>query len=304
MYTKRNTITLTILLLTVLSIGITWWTRENAILKRVRLRNEKISKQFHGSNVVARTLQSVETKYISLKENWDQAPKKVIAVEEPAFTVSYINWIVQENNLDIDFDFTLDDIIVQDEISYFTFTMDGEVTYHDLYQFISHLTNNPILYQIEYLALVQKHEDSDRQNFKLRVRGFFMAKKFEMINQVNFADMKSIDSHSRYFDIFKSIISRPPKSNPSVVSAILKSEPVVKKEIKSFLDIESSKLLGLANGNVYILTGNSKMVALSVRDRVDYGELVEIDKQKSEAIFILNKDGEVRRIVLGLGYKR
>ena len=117
MYTKRNTITLFLLLTLVVGVGFAWYTGEVKILHKVKTQNTRLARQFHGTEQVVQTLETVELTFADLKENWQHAPKKILSIEEPAFTISYINWLIQNYNLDLNFDFFLNDFNKKDDIS-------------------------------------------------------------------------------------------------------------------------------------------------------------------------------------------
>lgn len=62
-----------------------------------------------------------------------RSPKKLLNAEEPAFSLSYINWLIQVHNLDLDFDFYLNDKNPQAEFTAFSYTLNGEGKYRDIF---------------------------------------------------------------------------------------------------------------------------------------------------------------------------
>ena len=303
MYVKRNSITIALLVALVLICGFIWHSRETKILKEVTLKNKELAKQFAGSRQVAQTLETVEKKYDILKEAWDQAPKKILSAEEPALTVSYINWLTNENRISFDFDFILDNISKNQEISFFSFTLTGDATYYDIYQFIWYLTQNPLLYQIEDFSLQRKEENSNVLSFKVKATGYFMDQELEMKHGFDFESIKSVSKSTQFHDVFKSTIQKP---KPRIAKTVFykSTKPIVNKVNKDLLDVNTISLQALANGRAYILTQDKKMKTLQVGDKVRSGSLIAIDKEKSEAVFSVRINGFDKRITLGLGYKK
>ena len=142
-------------------IGIFLYTRSSKQLEEAKIKSEKLTHQLDGSLEVAKALSTVENKYRFLQQRWEQTPKKILATDEPSFSLYYLNWIVNNYNVALDFDFVLNNITDNGDISTFSFTLTGEGSYHDIYRLIWFLTENPLLYQIESFALQQKSEILD-----------------------------------------------------------------------------------------------------------------------------------------------
>jgi hypothetical protein len=299
MHSKRNTITLAVLLVMLLTVGALWYSKLRGQVAYLQKKNEKLAVQFHGSNQVVETLASVESLYTDLRAKWNEAEKKILAVDEPALTVSYINWLVQENHLDMSFDFVLNELNIQENISTFSFTLNGESNYRDLYSFIWTLTNNTLLYKIEDLDVVYKESEQNRLSFKLTVRGYFIDKEWELDKDIDFATLKTRDHQKKFFDVFRATIPRPAKvEKPSEEEQKKKVEPDV-------IDLEKASLKALANNMVYLQVGGKGLETLKIGDRVKNGRLQSIDRRHSEAIFMITtKETGTKTVILGLGYRR
>ncbi|MBD3378067.1 hypothetical protein GF406_23760 [candidate division KSB1 bacterium] len=244
------------------------------------------------------TLASVESLYTDLRADWNEAEKKILAVEEPALTVSYINWLIQENKLGMSFDFILNDLKKQESISTFIFTLNGETNYRDLYRFVWTLTNNTLLYKIEDLDVAFKNDDKNRLSFKLTVRGFFIDKKWELDKEINFASLRTKEQQDEFYDVFKATIPRPAK-------IVEKSPKEEKPKGPELIDLENATLKALANNMVYLQVKGKKMETLKIGDRVKNGRLQSIDRLHSEAIFVISSEETgTKEVVLGLGYRR
>ncbi|HOX87661.1 MAG TPA: hypothetical protein PKW76_04650 [bacterium] len=302
MYTKRNTITLALLLLVILAIGTSWTMREMKKLGELRERNLELSEQFHGSELVVQTLESVEANFAELQERWQNAAKKILALDEPAFTISYINWLIQNYKLDLSFDFYLNSLDKKEPTSTFTFSLNGEASYRDLYTFVWHLTHNPLLYKIEGFSLAKAQQDGGPILFKLQIRGFYMQQKWEMDHDIRFASFENEVKITDYHDVFRALAvqtARPSGGDLISRPKNLETQPAPQPQ---FPDIEKANLLALTSNTIYIREKNNKVTTLQVGDRVNRGSLEKIDSQKSEAHFVLQTTGGRRTVILGLGY--
>jgi hypothetical protein len=298
MHSKRNTITLAFLLIILLVIGSVWYSKLRGEVDYSQKKNEQLATQFRGSKQVVETLASVESLYTDLRADWNKGEKKILAVEEPALTVSYINWLVQENHLDMSFDFILNDLNKQEKISTFSFTLNGESNYRDLYKFIWTLTHNTLLYKIKDLDLAFKDDDENHLSFKLTVSGFFIDKQWEFDKDINFASLKTKEQQDEFFDVFKATIPPPAK----IVEKPAREE---KPKEPDLIDIENATLKALANNRVYLQIKGKKMETLKIGDPVKNGRLQSIDRLHSEALFVISgQETGTKQVVLGLGYRR
>ncbi|MBN1540557.1 hypothetical protein JW992_00295 [candidate division KSB1 bacterium] len=302
MYTKRNTLTLLILVVLFGTIGTTWYVQEVKTVKELQQQNDRLAKQFHGMELVVQTLESVEGHFAELKDRWGNAPKKILAVEEPAFTISYINWLIQNYRLDLSFDFFLNDFDKKQEISTFSFTLNGEASYRDLYAFLWYLTKNPLLYKIENFTLA-KNGQENRLSFKLQIRGFFLMEKWEMDHDIRFTSFENEMRLTDYHNVFGALIVQAPRA---LAAAPSRAETTTAAPAPKTLypNIEEAVLLALTSDKVYIKEKNSKVTILATGDRVDNGILERIDLQKSEAHFTLQTQNGRRTVILGLGYTK
>lgn len=302
MNTRRNSITIGLLWLSLIFIGSLWYTKETKQLKKMNIKNKKLSQQLDGSLEVIQTLKSTENKYYLLKQKWDQAPKKILAVEEPSFSLHYLNWLVNKYDLLLDFDFALDNINNnEDDISTFRFTLTGEGSYHDIYHLIWLITKNPLLYQIESFFL---RSSPNLLDFKMEIQGFSLTEKWGVDHKFSLDSMRPVASISLFHDAFKSLrTSQKPKRTANMFYREI-SKPLSKPKADGLIDVAQSTLQAVANGRAYLKDKNGKLIGLKVGDKVHLGILKNINQKKSEVEFILNKQGVNQKITLGLGYKK
>ena len=304
MYARRNTITIAILWLLMLLIGIFWFRHESEDLDEIKGKNDTLKKQLDGSLEVVQALRTVEAEYEVLKDNWSRASKKVLATEEPSFSLYYLNWLVNNYNVELDFDFVLEGMAEDGDIATFTFTLTGEGPYREIYRLIWLITENPLLYHIESFVLRQKQDDDLLLDFKMQIKGFSLTDKAASDQEFNFASMRPINEVGFFHDAFRPLrpkFERKPK--PSMFEKDIKKTKA-KPVDEGLVNIQQSRLQAVANGKIYIKDKSGKLLALKLGEKVRFGKLSRINKKKSEAEFILNKDGVDKKVIMGLGYQK
>jgi len=301
MYAKRNSITIGILWVLLLAIGIFWYSQENKRLKILKVKNKQLSQQLDGSLEIAKALQGVEQQYRFLREKWDLSPKRIIAAAEPSFSLDYLNWLVNQNNFALEFDFELKNIIDNGDIVTFRFLLTGEGSYHDLFRLIWHLTKNPLLYQIESFTINQSQNEKNLIQFKMELKGFSLTQKLATQREFTFDSMQPLAENVMFYDSFKPLNRVEPVRQ---TANMFRKETTPKPVDKGLVDIESATLQAVANGRVYIKDKNNKLSTMRVGDKVQSGTLTKINQKKSEVEFVLEKAGGARTVTLGLGYKK
>jgi len=301
MYAKRNSITIAVLWVILVVIGIFWYSNENKKLKSLRVKNSKLQKQLDGSLEIIKALETVESQYRALKERWSQAPKQIIAAEEPSFSLYYLNWLINSYKIPVEFDFELKNTSNNRDILTFSFLLSGEGSYHDLYRLIWFINDNPILYQIESFNLSQSGE-GDLLKFSMVIKGFSLVHKLDSGQEFDFTTLKPVVQRIQFHDAFKPLYrDQKPKQTANIFR---QNVPKIKPKVidPKLVDIESATLQAVANGCAYIKDNKGKLLTLKVGDKVRFGSLISINQKKSEVKFTLNKNGTTKTVILGLGY--
>lgn len=304
MYAKRNSITIGILWVVLVAIGILWYSHENQKIKTLKATNKKLTQQLDGSLEIAKALQSVEQKHRFLKDRWDLSPKQIIAADEPSFSLDYLNWVVGQNNLGIEFDFELKNVTESGDITSFRFLLTGEGSYHDLFRLIWQLTKNPLLYQIETFKINQSQNEKNLIEFMMELKGFSLTQKLEAQREFAFESMQPLAENVMFYDAFKPLNRVEPVRQATNIFRQETPQDLPKPIDKGLLNVELATLQAVANGRVYIKDQNNKLLTMRVGDKVQYGTLTNINQKKSEVEFVLEKTGGARTITLGLGYKK
>ena len=292
MFAKRNSLTLAVVWLMLLTVGIVWYTKDARQLVDVLEQEKKIKKSLATSQAQIARLTQVETMHEKLSEQWSDSPKRIISAEEPAFTLSYINWIVSSNELDIYYDFVLNEKIKSGDYTKFVYTLTGEGTYNDINKMIWCLTYEPILYKINNITLRRSNENSELLRFNLKLQGFTVESQIETAEDFNHVGLSSIDDYQDQHDIFEPLVRlATAKRSDRLRNALPPKQP-------GQIDVEKASLKAVTNNSVFLSEGNTGLIELKVGDEVYLGRLIDINQEVNEAQFLINKSGKSQRITL------
>jgi len=301
MYAKRNTITIAVLWLILTVIGIFWISNENKKIKVLQTKNGELRKKLDGSLEIIQALEVVENEYRILSERWNHAPKQIVAEEEPSFSLYYLNWLINNHKIPLEFDFELKNIAPSGHILTFSFLLSGQGSYNDLYRMIWFLTKNLLLYQIESFTLKQTKESDNIIDFSLSVKGFSLIEESKSAQKFNFDTMRPVAEQFQFHDAFKPLYRlRQPKKQTANMFQRSPGRVVAKPVKKGLIDIESATLQAVANGRIYIKDRSGKLHTLKVGDEVRNGRLKAINQKRSEVQFSVGG----KTVTLGLGYKK
>ena len=304
MHAKRNSITLGILLVLLLTIGVFWYKKESKKINEQKIKNVELRHKLDGSIEIMKALEAVESEHRTLKEKWSHAPKKIVAAEEPSFSLYYLNWLVNNYRVPVEFDFELKSINNDNDLLTFRFLLAGEGTYQDLYRFIWFITKNPLLYQIESFSIKQTNSSANLIGFSMLIRGFSSTQSWESGQEFSFTMMKPVVQNMQFHDVFKSLYQvRKPTRSANIVR---RDAPKIKSITvdPSLVEIETAALQAVANGRAYIKDRNGRLLTLKSGEKVRFGKLTRINQKKSEVEFVLKKSGITKTVILGLGYKK
>ncbi len=301
MHSKRNSLTILLLLLLLSGAGYFWYRSEARELSRVMAKNAELNKQLRGALEVAQTLTAVQADYDSVLLRWKQSPKKLLSTQEPAFSLSYINWLINVHNLDLDFDFFLNDRKVQNEFTVFSYTLNGDGDYHNICSLIWYITQNPILYQIKSVNFKRSGDDPQMLNFVVKFEGYSMTKSWEVGSEVSLASLQFDWETEFAFDAFKGLLAPvKPVSAPASAPA---PPPRRREETPGLLDIEKASLVAITNDKAYLRARDGKIFVLGSGDRVRRGALARVDQRLNQVEFRLETEsGDSRLVQLKIEY--
>jgi Tfp pilus assembly protein PilO len=306
MYAKRNSLTILAFLLLLSGVGFFWYRSEAKDLERVSGRNKELTMQLRGALEVAETLVNVTAERDSLQRLWEKSPKKILNTEEPAFSLSYINWLIRTHNLALDFDFYLNDKKNKTEYTVFTYTLSGEGDYRNFCSLVWHMTRNPLLYHIKSVTMRRSDNDPKLVSFNVTFEGYSMNKDWEVKREVAMASTSFKWEAEFRHDSFESLF--PPVIEPKPEPKVLASRPVVEappkpKEPPGLLDVETATLLAITKDKAYLRAKDGKVVPLKVGDQVRRGRLTRLEPSRNQAEFqIENESGSSRIFQLTIEY--
>ena len=297
MFAKRNSITLAALWLILLIIGIFWYINDTRNLVAMMKDQVLLSSELQASQKKIKRLVLIEKRHSELNEKWLQSTKKIISADEPAFSLSYINWIMSRNNLPIDFDFTLNSKGTSKNFTKFTYTLNGEASYHNIMRLLWYLTYEPILYKIESITLKRTSKGQDFLKFNIKLQGYSVQNDLELDNYSELTPTFQTNIALQH-DIFEPLVKPKP--------VIVKRE-VVKRKLPpkkpGEINVERANLKVITNNSIFITDGG-ELKELKVGDAVYLGKFIGINQSTNEATFVLTKFGQSQTITLALDYRK
>ncbi|MGH7597231.1 MAG: hypothetical protein ACREOI_12820 [bacterium] len=305
MYAKRNSLTILAFLLLLSGVGFFWYRSEAKDLERVSGKNKELTTQLRGALEVAETLANVTAERDSLQRLWEESPKKILNTEEPAFSLSYINWLIRTHNLALDFDFYLNDKKNKTEYTVFTYTLSGEGDYRNFCALVWHMTRNPLLYHIKSVTMRRSDNDPKLVSFNVTFEGYSMNKDWEVKQEVAMAstsfNWEAEFRHDSFESLFPPVIEVKPE--PKAAPKPVVEAPFKPKEPPGLLDVETATLLAITKDKAYLRAKDGKVVPLKVGDQVRRGRLARLEPSRNQAEFQLeNESGSSRIFQLTIEY--
>ena len=300
MYAKRNSLTILAVLLLLSGLGYFWYRHEAKKLTQTGMQNKQLTTQLRGSLEVAETLLHVTAERDSLRARWQQAPKKLLNAEEPAFSLSYINWLINQHNLDLDFDFFLNEKKARKEYTAFSYTLSGEGDYYSVSSLVWYMTRSPLLYQIKSVNYRRNGDDPKKLNFTIMFQGYSMNKDWEVNSELTMASSPLNWASEFEYDAFNSLRPAVVEVKVPIVSAPAK--PVKPPEPPGLVDVESATLLSLAGETAYVRSRDGKVTPMRLGQQVRRGRLTRIDAQTNTVEFTLESDNVTRVVRLKIEY--
>ncbi|MDZ7344939.1 MAG: hypothetical protein ONA90_10555 [candidate division KSB1 bacterium] len=302
MYARRNSLTILAVLVLLCGVGFLWYRSEAQELERVSRKNKQLTDRLRGALEVAETLAYVQAETDSLQRQWQRAPKKLLNTEEPAFSLSYINWLINVHHLDLDFDFYLNSKKTNKEYTVFSYTLNGEGDYRNIATLIWYMTNNPLLYHIKSVNFKRSGSDSKLLNFVIMFEGYSMNKDWEVGSELVMASPAFNWVAEFDYDAFSSLVPVGAAPKP-LEAAPAPAAPPKPQEPPGLLDAENASLLAITNDQAFLRAKDGKVVPLKVGDRVRRGRLTAIDQRLNQVEFQLETDsGSSRLIRLNIEY--
>ena len=302
MFAKRNSATLALIWIIVLCTGTFWHFSDTQTLADAKAEEIKIQKKLEESRKEVSRLTNVENIHGELSSNLNKSPKRIISADEPSFTLSYINWIVSTNQLNIFYDFVLNSKVQDKDVTRFEYTIAGEGPFNDISQLVWHLAYEPILYLVDRVNLVKRGDDSDYVKFTMKLRGFSV--DTEEAEEEDFSDYTNemANSLARQHNIFQPLIQRKVEKPKEAV--VKREAPTLPPRQPGEIDVTSASLKAVTPTAIFLADGNSGVKQLKVGDRVYLGQLTRISLEDNSAEFVITKFGRSERVVLTIDQRQ
>jgi len=178
-----------------------------------------------------------------------------------------------------------EDVILQKNFNYYTYKLTGTAFFNDVYK---------LIYAIEQSKELKKVLSCGFDNF-------VVVDEDGMPHYL----VKFVLNVAIYFsanDQFASSISKENRLTPNPIYDIF--YPLIRNEIPpnidNLLDVQTAQLLALIPEGAFIANSQGSTFLLWEGDRVYLGYLTEIDYERNEVHFVLNKGGIIEKITLTL----
>ncbi|MFQ5629965.1 MAG: type 4a pilus biogenesis protein PilO [bacterium] len=298
-YAKRNNLTIAGILIVLVIVAFVWYRSEAKALDRVLRENNELNRQLQDDIQVSDTFGEFQVMRDSLEQKLVHSSKKLINAKEPTFSLSYINWLIETYNIELDFDFQLNQKRTGKRYTTFVYTLNGEGDYHNFSSLIWYITHNPILYNIRNVNLKRSDSKPDLLHFTVMFEGYSLSEAWESGDDLAMVSTKiNWDSEFGY-DAFSGGRPAPPRPKRE---AKKKVSPA-KLQSSSLIDVETASLIAIANNKIYLRAKSTgKVVSLKVGDRVRNGQLARINQSLNQAAFRVSTPIGSRMVYLKLEY--
>lgn len=296
-YARRNSLTILIFLILMSSIGYVWYNSESDRLVKLRKEYSELDRRFHEDLKITESLGEFASQKDSLAHKLSSSPKTLYSVDEPAFSLSYITWLINHHHLAIDFDFVLNEKKPGKKFTTFSYTLTGESDYRNFCSLIWHLTKYPILYKIKHVSL-RRSEDDERLKFVMSLEGYTLNKPESDQKEINIIPASFNWVREFKYDIFRRVL--PPKKVAKPAIVVRKKPKAV--EPPGLISVQQARLLSITSDKIFLKAKGGKIVSLKPGDRVKGGRLVRIDLITNEAVFQIMSGGSTQVVRLALKY--
>ena len=264
--------------------------------KRAQLRSE-----VEEASAIAARLPEIVQRRDSLQGLWEAAPKKILNVEEPAFSLSYLNWLINMAGLSVDFDFHLNDSRKHREFSAFSYTLAGEGSYRNLCGLVWYLAWNPLIYQIKSVSFKRSEADARLIDFVMKLEGCTVNPEWEIGRELSIASPRLDWTHEFSHDAFSAAASAPVTPGPEIPERSGQRPTLSPPD--TLPDIRKATLLAIANNKAYFGARDGRILIFTVGDRVSGGRITQVDARKSQVqYFSETAGGEGKLLIVSIRY--
>lgn len=276
-YAVRNTIILlvTLALFVGSAFGYIKFVQE-AELEQLQGEYNKKQQEYNEKSSISDAYPALNDRYTRASEIINNFDKSLFAHPDPEEVYDYLDYISNSSGSNIYFDYVFVDSTAHDQYGIMSSDINGYGTYAAFVNFVNKLEHSQLLNKISGLTIspVGGNEDQelDEVSFTFTLDSYY--ERIPIQEQMTYTGGLTLNSQISTFNPFYPLIL-----------------PSVPPNEQNLINIEQSRLIGIAGSRVFLVDQEGMVQSLSEGDEVYLGELTEIDLDKEAATFKLNKGG-------------
>lgn len=273
--TGRNSIVLSSLLVMIVSMALVLLQNTGKKVSLIQAENQESSAKLAKLEAMASNIDSLMMEYEVRKAMAADQSKVILAEDNPTITYQYLLRVLDWLGKDIIYDFALS-ADAEGKNSWNNYVISGRSNYMDVANFTRFLEHQRALLTIEDLSIGSDGvANSDTVSFSMVLRTHFSEGGLTL-HEIK---RKSIKANLASYQLFCSRIWD---------TAQFEEE---EEDDPRLVNIDTSHLIGVAEGRIFLRDSQGVIRILNLRDRVLGGYLYSIDVREGKAIFRVDKFG-------------
>jgi len=286
-YTVRNTLIILVLIV-IISIGGIYFVSfrmQNDVLaveKTLKAKEEEL-KQLRANNLF---FSEVENRLENVRKAWHELPKKIYREENTAISFAYFNRLARQRDSMIFYNYSLNATrqIGKMDVNYYTLI--GDASFTNLYNFIWKLEHYKPLYSIETLDIKPLSDTDKIERYGLgRIEFALVIRSFKV-------DQEGLEEQSLAGEF------------PPVRTSYNPCYPLIQETLppndENLLVVDNAILQGFTDNTAFLRDNQGNSWFLKIGDKVYLGSLTRIIPEETSVEFTLNEGGFLRKVVLKL----
>ena len=273
-YAIRNSLILLVTLLIIAGAAFSYINFvQKSEIQQLTSELEALNRDFNTKTNIRDQYQPLLERFNKAKEIVQNYDKKLYSNNNPDDVYDYLREI-NDDNLELFYDFTYQDSIVQEQYGIIQSRIVGTGIYADFVTFINKIENSLYLNKVENVSIrpATGEASQDYVNFNLTLNSYYQKIDFE--TAADLTQKFRVNPNISVFNPLKPLILNTIPGN-----------------VDNLTNIEQSRLIGLTSTRVFIINQNGETKILKPGDKVYLGYLQQIDVENREVIFNLDKGG-------------
>lgn len=274
-YAVRNTIILLVTLFLIAGLGISY--------SQIYLKNKitDLDNELNAKQSDLNSKQNINNDYDELITTYEAAlnvienyNKVLYESNKPDNVFDFLNKINQHDGNRVFFDFVYSDSIPDVQYGILESSIVGFGSYKSVVDFINGIEHSQLLNKVSNVTISPPRADDDISSVN-----------FSFIMESYYQKSAILDSATTEYTITKDLdISTYNPLYPLI-------QPSLPANTDGLVNVNSSRIIGVAGNRVFLNDGAGKILSLKVGDKVYLGFLESIDVQQKTATFNLNMGG-------------